>query len=158
MKEESWSFVAMEYYAAILNRTFVITIDEEWLRGVKCRGLTSVSSGDALTGVMTNMLAVSGDLNDPDSYVDQRLLRKTGRANFAIRLSDICAVEYNPKKKWGMGYYPHDGRVYVTAGKRRREFIVLGAQSGRNICTRLSASVAQAKQPSKWTRKKPHTV
>jgi hypothetical protein len=34
----------MEYYALILNRTFVITIDGEYLRGVKCRGLTSTDS------------------------------------------------------------------------------------------------------------------
>ena len=137
----------MEYYALILNRTFVVTVDDECLRGAKCRGLTSVASGgDPLTKALTSTLAVGGDLSDPGSYVDDRLLRSTNRANFTILLRDISKVEYNPNKKWGMGYYPHNGRVYVGTLDRTREFIVLGKQSGRDICTRLEAAVRRANE------------
>ena len=141
----------MEYYALILNRTFLITINDESLIGVKCRGMTSVASGgDSLTRAITTYLAVSGDLNDPSAYIDERLLKNNSSANFTIMLGDIRSVGHNPRKKWGMGYYPHDGRVFVVTDKCRREFIILGRQSGRDICTRLSAAVERAlkKHPS----------
>jgi len=33
-----------------------------------------------------------------------------------------------------MGYYPHDGKVYVTTNNnKKKEFIILGAQSGEAI-------------------------
>jgi hypothetical protein len=59
-------------------------------------------------------------------------------------LSDISTVEYNPKKKWGMGYYPHSGRVYINKAGRTREFIVLGKQSGSDVYARLKTAVGQA--------------
>ena len=38
------------------------------------------------------------------------------------------------EKKWGMGYYPHDGKVYVkTKNGKKKEFIILGSQSGKEI-------------------------
>jgi hypothetical protein len=37
-----------------------------------------------------------------------------------------------------MGYYPHDGKVYVrTKDGKNREFIILGSQSGQEIKNRL---------------------
>lgn len=132
----------MEYYALILNRTFVITIDGECLRGVKCRGLTSIDSGgDALARALTSKLAVHGDLDDPRSYIDEHLLCSSSAANFTVLLSDISTVEYNPKKKWGMGYYPHSSRVYISTADRTREFIILGKQSGSDVYTRLKTAV-----------------
>ena len=134
----------MEYYAVVLNRTFAITINDESLDGVICRGLTSVASGgDPLTQALTAKLAVSGDLNDPSAYIDDRLLKERSSANFSIQLKDICSVEHNPRKKWGMGYYPHDGRLLIGTANRRREFIILGQQSGKDICARLSAAVGR---------------
>lgn len=145
MQKPDWSFVAMEYYAVILNRTFLVTINDESLIGVKCRGITSIASGgDPFTRAITTNLAVSGDLNDPSAYIDERLLKNSSSANFTIMLSDIRSVEYNPRKKWGMGYYPHDGRVFIVTEKCRREFIILGRQSGRGICNHLSAAVERA--------------
>jgi hypothetical protein len=49
-------------------------------------------------------------------------------------LSDIKSAIYNPSKKFGMGYYPHDGRVIIeTFDNKKREFIILGNQSGESI-------------------------
>ncbi len=145
MQNQDWSFVAMEYYALILNRTFRITINEESLIGIKCRGVTSIASGgDPLTRAVTAKFAVSGDFNDPNAYIDESTLIKSSSANFNIMLSDIRAVEYNPRKKWGMGYYPHDGRVFVETDNTRREFIILGQQSGSDICQRLQEDVERA--------------
>ncbi|HJY06951.1 MAG TPA: hypothetical protein VJ323_11600 [Bryobacteraceae bacterium] len=61
-----------------------------------------------------------------------------------FNLSEITSVAYNPRKKWGMGYYPHDGRVIVQTLKRQREFIILGNQSGQQIAQRLREYVARA--------------
>lgn len=43
-------------------------------------------------------------------------------------------------ENWGMGYYPHDGKVYIkTKDFRKREFIILGAQSGQSVKDSLTA-------------------
>jgi hypothetical protein len=135
----------MEYYALILNRTYLVRVGDGQIAGSVCRGLTAVEGGgDRLTREITARLAVQGELNDPASYVDAATLSKSHRANFAITLSDVQSVAYDPRKKWGMGYYPHDGRVTVATTRVRREFIILGGQSGREIARRLNSAVAAA--------------
>jgi hypothetical protein len=135
----------MEYYALILNRTYLVRVGDGHISGSVCRGLTAVEGGgDRLTREITARLAVHGELNDPASYVDTETLSKRHRANFAIALSEVRSVTYDPTKKWGMGYYPHDGRVTVTTSKQKREFIILGGQSGRDIARRLNLAVEAA--------------
>ncbi|GAB3034294.1 hypothetical protein GCM10027285_16420 [Oleiagrimonas citrea] len=142
--KDMWSFVAMQYYGLILNRTYLVSVAADNIRGQVCRGLTSVEGGIGLASSITHSLAVQGDLDDPRSYVsDRQLLRENG-ANFIFSLSEITSVTYNPRKKWGMGYYPHDGRVIVQTLERRLEFIILGNQSGEQIARRLRECVAQA--------------
>jgi hypothetical protein len=140
-------FVAMEYYGLFLNRTFLILLTEQYMVGVVANGLVSVTgNADPLTTIITNRLAIHGDLHNPLSYLNEKYLRRVGdldllsdgflrtnRAHFRINIDDISEVTYNPRKKWGMGYYPHDGKVYVTMGGKKREFIILGDQSGRVI-------------------------
>lgn len=139
-----WSFVAMQYYGLILNRTYLVSVAAEKIRGQVCRGLTSVESGIGLARSITHSLAVQGDLDDPLSYVSDCQLIRENKANFMFSLSEITSVAYNPRKKWGMGYYPHDGRVIVQTLKRRLEFIILGNQSGERIARRLREYVARA--------------
>lgn len=144
----AWSFVGMEYYALLLNRTFVLSIDDAHLRGVRCRGLTSTAGGrDALARFINRRLAVTGDLDDPSSYIGER--RRPHRADFGIPLHAITAVVHDPRPKWGMGYYPHDGRVLVYTATGTREFIVLGRQSGRAIGDYLRRAAEQAKHAGK---------
>ena len=142
-------FVAMEYYGLILNRTFLILLAETHMIGVVANGLISVrSAADPLTSIITDALSVHGDLHNPLSYLKEKYLNrvknlnllgddflKINRANFRIRFDEISEVTYDPRKKWGMGYYPHDGKVYVTTHGNRREFIILGDQSGRAIAS-----------------------
>jgi hypothetical protein len=135
----------MEYYALILNRTYLLRVDAEKLEGRVCRGLVSVESGVGAARVITSSLAVHGNLADPASYVDGTKVEKQNRANFLLPLAEIAAVEYTSEKKWGMAYYPHDGRVFVTTPAGRREFIILGAQSGREVSSRLKADIERAR-------------
>ncbi len=139
MSQSSWSFVAMEYYALILNRTFLLTVTRDRLDARVCRGITSIDGGP-----VQSLMAVHGDINDPNAYVNNELLAKPNRANVTLPLTSITSVEYTPKKKWGMGYYPHDGRVFVRTATRKREFIILGNQSGQQIASDLTSAVKQA--------------
>jgi len=136
----------MEYYALILNRTYLVLVDGSCINGMVCRGLTSIESGIGIASTLTERLAVHGDLNDPRSYVVGRQLISHNSANFAIPLSEVTSIAYNPGKKWGMGYYPHDGRVFIQTRLRRRELIILGDQSGQGIADRLAVSAERARQ------------
>jgi hypothetical protein len=123
----------MQYYGLILNRTYFVSVDAQGLTCTVCRGLTAVK-----TPFNSSSLAVRGDLHDPASYITYPLTRRS-RANFTLSHGEITSVVHDPRKKWGMGYYPHDGRVFVDTVGRRYEFIILGNQSGREIAERLSA-------------------
>jgi hypothetical protein len=140
-----WSFVAMEYYALVLNRTFLVRVGDSEITGSVCRGITAVAGGgDFLTRVINGRLSVPGNLTDPKSYVDQATLSKTHRANFVMPLSRVRSVAYDSRKKWGMGSYPHDGRVTIVTAEMKREFIILGTQNGPEIAARLNSAVKAA--------------
>ncbi|MBB3059920.1 hypothetical protein FHS09_000733 [Microbulbifer rhizosphaerae] len=141
---KNWSFVAMEHYGLILNRTYLISIKEGKIEGKICRGLTAahVTFGDPLTKYATGILAVSGDLENSRSYIEKKKLKQTSSANFSIPLSEIKSVEFNPNRKLGMGDYPHDGRVFIEVFRKKREFIILGNQNGKVIADRLRSASA----------------
>ncbi|MBB3837022.1 hypothetical protein FHS57_001016 [Runella defluvii] len=141
-------FVAMEYYNLILNRTYLVVIVKDKLLGIKVNGLVSVEGGgDILTKKVTKMMAIEGDLSNPYSYLSAKYVDKIqeceleseevlayDKSNFILPLAHIKKVYHDPKNKWGMGYYPHDGKVYVeTSDKKKKEFIILGSQSGSKI-------------------------
>ncbi|MFI0491151.1 hypothetical protein [Flavobacterium sp.] len=141
-------FVAMEYYFLILNRTFLIIKTNGFLIGIQGNGLVSVEGGsNYLTREIVSTMAIKGDLTNPHSYLKNSYLEKVenvdlldgslkllNKTNFLIKTSDIKDAQYNPNKKWGMGYYPHDGRVTIeTFENKKREFIILGNQSGQDI-------------------------
>lgn len=149
-------FVAMEYYNLILNRTFLVLRTGNCLIGLYGNGIVSTEGGnDVLTKAVTRKLAIRGDLSNPYSYLkgkyidlsmdddlDGESILHTHKSNFRIAWKDIQSVHYDPKKKWGMGPYPHDGKVYVkTINNKQREFIILGDQSGREIASFISASI-----------------
>ncbi len=143
-------FVAMEYYFLILNRTFLIIKTSDNLIGIQGNGLISVEGGkDILTRQITSNMAIKGDLTNPYSYLKNKYLEniseldlldgsiaEANKTNFLIKTSEIKSAVYNPAKKFGMGPYPHDGRVIIeTYDNKKREFIILGSQSGEKIAS-----------------------
>lgn len=141
-------FVAMEYYALILNRTFLVLITKDGLIGLKANGMVSAEGGeDIFTMKASRRFAIRGIPEDPYSYLQAKYLKpmenidlsdprilSEHKENFIVHKSDIRNVFHDPRKKWGMGYYPHDGKVYVeTISNKKREFIILGNQSGQRI-------------------------
>ena len=145
---ESNHFIAMEFYALVLNRTFLIVLHQGNMTGLKVNGqISAEGGGDPITMAITNSMSVKGDLGNPNNYIKSKYLKKlaghdilgtdvlkVSSGNFRIPLSHIIETRHNPKKKWGMGPYPHDGRVFVTTRDlKKREFIILGNQSGQKI-------------------------
>ena len=141
-------FVAMEYYYLILNRTYLILLTKDYLIGLQGNGIVGVEgSEDLFTKQAIKFLAIRGDLSNPYSYLKEKYIREIenedlfdksiifkNETNFIIDRANIKNVYYDSKKKWGMGYYPHDGKVYIeTSNNKKREFIILGSQSGQKI-------------------------
>lgn len=147
-------FVAMQYYGLILNRTFLVLLTNDLLIGIKVNGLISVESGEnKVVKALSESMAVKGDLQNPYSYIKSKYLDrvqdwelldasilKQNKSNFIIRRQEVKNAYYDAKKKWGMGYYPHDGKVYIEKFEGpRKEFIVLGNQSGQKIANLILA-------------------
>jgi hypothetical protein len=145
-------FVAMEYYKLILNRTFLVLLTTDYLIGLQGNGAISVEGGSNIfSKEISKLFAVRGDLGNPYSYLKEKYIHEIENenlfddsitlkndTNFKIDRAKIRNAYYDPKKKWGMGYYPHDGKVYIeTMHNKKREFIILGKQSGHEIATLL---------------------
>ncbi|MEO7486170.1 MAG: hypothetical protein ABIU77_03680 [Ferruginibacter sp.] len=143
-------FVAMQYYGLILNRTFLVIMVSDLLIGIKVNGLVSVESGGSMIAKeLSATMTINGDLQNPYSYIKSKYIDDVAdlelldgsilsnqKSNFIIRRSDIKNARYDPRKKWGMGYYPHDGKVYIeTTDGKKKEFIILGNQSGHTIAS-----------------------
>ncbi|WDF47180.1 hypothetical protein PQ459_01565 [Chryseobacterium sp. KACC 21268] len=150
---ENNHFIAMEYYFLILNRTFLILKLDDFLVGIQANGMVSVEGGgDIITHFVTSKMAIDNDLENPFSYLKNKYLDKianldlldgsiinANKTNFILKISDIKSATYNPSKKFGMGHYPHDGRVTIrTIQNKKREFIILGNQSGQHIANLLT--------------------
>ncbi len=140
--------MAMEYHLLMLNRTFLVLLLEDCILGIKANGLVSIETGtDSFSRQVTKSLAIHGDLQNPYSYIKRKHILKSenedilgsdilsaNKSNFKISYKDIESVRYDTTKKWGMGYYPHDGKVYITIKyNKKRELIILGNQSGEMI-------------------------
>lgn len=143
-------FVAMQYYRLILNRTFLVLLTHYVLIGIKVNGLVSIESGgNIIAKELSATMTIKGDLQNPYSYIKTKSIDRIkdcelldgsiliqNKSNFVIKRADIKNAYYDPKKKWGMGYYPHDGKVYIeTFDGRKKEFIILGNQLGHKIAS-----------------------
>jgi len=122
-------FVAMEYYALMLNRTFVVFVSPDGLYGWKAAGVVPAGVGDYFKHY-------SEMLKDPKVMHDIAAVRNLAslKGGFFIPRSEIRSAEFIAKPKLGMGGIPHSGRVLVslTSGKSR-EFILLGKADGEHI-------------------------
>lgn len=116
-------FVAMEYYALILNRTYIVFISPEGLYGWKAEGAVDCSRA-LYFAPYEEMLKAPELMTDPEAVRELSKLK----GGFFIARNEIAAVEPVYKQKWGMGPIPHSGRIKVrTVSGRSREFVLLGS-------------------------------
>lgn len=151
-----WSFVALEYYALILNRTYKLLVTEDTIAAAIVRGW------------LPSPPLPSDDEDDPDFYLCERILRRYNGIdvrsdaflrlnswNFHLRRAAIADVEFTTRPKWGMGNVPYSGRIILYfRGGGTRELILLGLQDGPAIRDRLGPLVIGARVPW-WYRWRP---
>src|ERR1700690_321957 len=122
-------FVAMEYFALILNRSLLVFVTDEGLQGWKF-------SGPVTTSVPEFYKPAEGLLDDPEmtpgSAVFNDLMH--GPDTFLIPFSAITSVDFAGRTKWGMGPIFHSGILSLgpTRG-RKSEFVLLGRAYGDGI-------------------------
>jgi hypothetical protein len=128
-------FVAMEYFALILNRSFLVFISDDGLRGWKF-------SGPVTTNFPEFYKPAEELLDDPEMAHGSASFNDlmNGQGTFFIPYSEISSVVFAGKTKWGMGPILHSGilTLGLTSG-RKREFILLGAAYGDGIRDLISA-------------------
>ena len=141
-QEIKFEFIAMQYYAGILNRSYIVQVSDSLILGGRVRG--AIAAGISLRHSQA-------ELEDPYFYANQDLLSiyhqdnlihseflTKDNANFLIRRDDIQSVEYTEKKKWGMGDVIHSGRVFIKLkGGKKIELILLGRPDVESIIDKL---------------------
>ena len=123
-------FVAMEYFALILNRSFLIFLTDEGLHGWRFHG--AVSSFEPLFYEPVEALLDDPDMA-PDSQAFNELMKR--RHTFLWPYTEIESVDFVNRQKWGMGPIPHAGRIRLKFKRfgRHRELILLGNPHGQII-------------------------
>ncbi|HKG95774.1 MAG TPA: hypothetical protein VKA84_27940 [Gemmatimonadaceae bacterium] len=148
-----WSFVALEYYTLVLNRTYKIFVTDQLLCGAIVRGWLAAP------------IFPGGEWYDPEFYARERLLRRyegvdvSAEAflapnlwNFQLPRAALADVEFDARPKWGMGTVPYSGRIRLHFhGGGSRELILLGLQDGPGIRDRLRPALVAARLP--WWRR-----
>ena len=134
-----WSFIALEYYALILNRTYKIFVTGDLVCGAIARGW------------LWSPPFVPDSWQNPEFYPRERILRRyegidvrssrfkqMSSWNFQLSRAEIADVEFIDAPKWGMGNVPYSGRIILhQQSGRARELILLGVQDGPSIRDRL---------------------
>ena len=131
------SFLAMEYYAGILNRSYALMVTKNTVCGAK------------VLGVISSPVTVSGvyKWKDPRNFIAQKTIDKyrsidpespaflnVNKDNFQIPCSSIKGIGFTSRKKMSMGGVSHSGSLFIQLENgRKREFILLGNQKGEEI-------------------------
>ncbi|MCJ7706902.1 MAG: hypothetical protein MUO38_04700 [Anaerolineales bacterium] len=143
------SFLAMEYFGLMLNRTYAISATKTMVCGAKMFG--AVGSPRSALGIHR--------WRDPRNFIDRKTQDKyrgvspespeflaVNKDNFQIYCADIVGIAFSPKKKLSMGGIPHSGTITLEFKDRKpREFILLGDQDGAEIETKLRSICSNAR-------------
>jgi len=135
-------FIAMEYWMLLLNRIYLVTAVEGFLCGAKIRGTTfSPKTPQENKPWFDLKFYLTQEVVDRYRGVEpgSDKFMSLNRANFRLALSDLQGAEFDPRKKFGMGYVPHTGRLYVLRNRlQKREFMLLGDQDGNAVADQLN--------------------
>ena len=126
LKERMSGFVAMEYHALILNRTYVVFSAPDGLYGWKVRATV-----DATNPMF--FAPYEQVLSDRDLLNNLKAVRRLAslKGGFFIPRGEIATAEFVDRQKWGMGLIPYSGRINLRlASGRTREFVLLGSVDG----------------------------
>lgn len=145
-------FIAMEY-KGMSNCIYKVYVTDSLIFGAKVNGYITVQPTYGM-----GKFVPKEKMHNPEAYVDSAMDKydtllsdqvaflKGDKDNFIIRRSDIKQVTHNPKKKFGMGYYPHAGRIEIesikTSANRKgdRELILVGDQNPDQLLSLLKST------------------
>ena len=143
-------FIAMEY-KGLSNCILKIYITDSLIMGAKVNGYITCQPNFGIG----NSISFK-HLNEPEAYVKKKLdnydslladqisFLKRDKYNFIVRKSDIKKIWHDPTHKWGMGYYPDTGKIYiesvVTPENKEpvRELILVGQQNPGEVLKMLN--------------------
>ncbi|MEP6715822.1 MAG: hypothetical protein ABJC09_09610 [Terriglobia bacterium] len=119
----------MQYFALVLNRSFLVFITDEGLQGWKFAGPVTAQYPEFYK-------PIEELLDDPEmspgSAAFNELMR--GPNTFVIPYGEIRSVDFAGKTKWGMGRILHSGILTLGLPEGgNREFVLLGAAYGEGI-------------------------
>ena len=144
-------FIAMEY-KGMSNCIYKVYVTDSLILGAKVNGYITVQPNYGIGKSIPK-----DRMHDPEAYVDQTMDKydpvlsdhaaflSMDKENFILRKTDIRGIYHNPKKKWGMGYYPHAGRIEIetikTPENRKgdRELILVGDQDPDQVLLLLTS-------------------
>lgn len=110
-------FVAMEYKGKS-NCIYKVYVTDSLIFGAKVNGYITVQPNFGMGSSIPKE-----KMHDPESYV----------ARSMDKYDDLLS-DHDPTKKWGMGYYPHTGKIEIEAiktpmnRKGNKELILVGDQ------------------------------
>lgn len=154
-------FYAMEYINLFGNRILKVWITPNYIFAAKVKGLTSEITGYAF--IDENFVVDPVFRENPKAYVNPKeenkyhsfffdkltpkQFMKLGVENFVLTKKSVSNISFTPKKKWGMGNYPHQGRIFIETSKeefnkkKKREFIIIGNQDVERIMKALDGFI-----------------
>jgi hypothetical protein len=130
----------MEYYLGILNRTYQVFVTPTTIVGA------------FVTSVMAAPIGLPRYWFVPSNYANKKRLEKYKQIspesedfksysplfNFQYLRAEVRRFWYDTTIKWGMGTVAHSGKLYMELlSGRKREFILLGLQQGKEILQHL---------------------
>ena len=153
-------FYAMEYVNIIGNRILKVWITSERIFAAKVKGMTSETTRYSFIN-NTSLVVDRRKRNSPQEYANQTEearysevdfnsinsieFLEMNKGNFIITKTNIEDSYHNPAKKWGMGRYPHNGRIILrlkkesSNNKTKREFILIGKQNKNRILNSINS-------------------
>jgi len=143
-QEIKLEFVAMQYYAGIMNRSYVVQVSDSLILCGRVHGIIAagVSRRYSASSLKDPYFYADPDLLSiyhQDTYLHPELLKKDN-ANLLIRRDDIQNCRYAAKKKWGMGDVVHTGRLFIELKSGKKiELILLGKPNIEEIVNKLNA-------------------
>lgn len=130
----------MEYYLGILNRTYQVFVTPSTIAGGLVNGVISAPPGLPDYWFVPSIYARKKLLEkyeDVSPYSDN-FKEQSPLFNFQYQRTEIERAWYDPTRKWGMGTVAHSGKLNIALRNgRKREFILLGLQQGKEILHHL---------------------
>ena len=130
----------MEYYLGILNRTYQVFVTPTTIAGAFVNSVMPAPAGLQNFWFVPSRYARKSlvETYEEISPYSEDFKSQSPFFNFQYQRAEIQKAWYDPTIKWGMGTVAHSGKLNMKlASGKKREFILLGLQQGKEILQHL---------------------